>query len=93
MSRYEIPSRFPHLTVAVGWDDALQTFYAQVDDTTLPAEADQCIVWLGMTFQAIPRLEALDHLLQVTARIPGPVYDQLFVDWQASETQRGMTAP
>ncbi|MCB8882908.1 hypothetical protein ACELLULO517_21860 [Acidisoma cellulosilytica] len=48
MSRHEIPARNPQHTVAVGWDNPLSTFFAQVsrpvDDED---EEDPIILWVG----------------------------------------------
>jgi hypothetical protein len=35
MSRYSIPAQDPDLTVIVGWDNPLVTFFAQVFDPSV----------------------------------------------------------
>ena len=35
MSRYHIPAQDPGLTVIVGWDNPLTTFFAQVFDPSI----------------------------------------------------------
>src|SRR5262245_55082868 len=47
MSRYMIAQDDPHLTVTVGWDNPLQTFFASVVDDRIPEGEDDCVLWLG----------------------------------------------
>jgi hypothetical protein len=49
MSRYEF---LPHCwsstySLAVGWDEPLQTYFAQVFDTSISEDDDRVIVWIG----------------------------------------------
>ena len=51
MSQHEVPATQPDITVIVGWDNPLQTFFAQVariadddDDDSNPV-----LLWLGAT--------------------------------------------
>jgi hypothetical protein len=49
MSRYTIPLHAaPHLALVVGWDAPLQTYFAQVFDSTVPSDAEtDCVLWIG----------------------------------------------
>jgi hypothetical protein len=64
MSRYALPAHDPALTVAVGWDPPLQTFFGQVIRPSASAGADDAIVaWVGTRSQDIPTVGQLaEHL-------------------------------
>ena len=42
MSRYTIPAQDPALSIIVGWDNPLQTFFAQAFDPSVEDEAGFC---------------------------------------------------
>ena len=47
MSRYSIPAQQPGLTVVVGWDNPLITFFAQVFDPSIKDDEEACLLWIG----------------------------------------------
>jgi hypothetical protein len=67
MSRYEyLPKHWPdHLSFAVGWDPALDTYFAQVLDQSISQDDDCVIVWLGAM---PPHYDHIDELMQALNR-------------------------
>ena len=60
MSRHTIPALIPDISVELGWDQGLMTFFTQVirhqgDDD----ETDPMLLWLGTTPNEIARAEVL----------------------------------
>jgi len=48
MSRYRIDAKEDKFAVVVGWDNPLQTFFAQVTDTTVDEDEEEAMVlWCG----------------------------------------------
>jgi hypothetical protein len=71
MSRYDyIPPEWPaHCSLAVGWDDALESYFGLVIDTTVGQGDDAVIAAVG---GMPPRFNDLDNLMRVVnARIRG----------------------
>jgi len=85
MSRYSLPAQQPGLTVTVGWDNPLCTFFAQVFDPSI--EEDACLLWIGTAPGAIPTVAALQAQLAGWAAIPPDIVDRLTRD------QQGATPP
>jgi hypothetical protein len=84
MSRSSIPAQNPRLTVVVGWDNPLATFFAQVVDPSLDDEDDAYVLWLGTAPQAIPTVAALQPQLAGWATIPPAIVDHLTRDQQTA---------
>jgi hypothetical protein len=63
MSRYEYKPRYwpDHMSFAVGWDPALDTYFAQVMDCSISRSDDCVIVWLGAM---PPHYVHIDELMQ-----------------------------
>jgi len=70
MSRYSLPAQQPGLTVIVGWDNPLTTFFAQVFDPSIEEDVDACLLWIGTAPEAIPTVAVL-QLLHAAGE-PGP---------------------
>jgi hypothetical protein len=49
MSRHTIPALQPGITVVVGWDNPLSTFFAQVSHNDAEEDDDPIVLWLGTT--------------------------------------------
>ena len=80
MSRHTI--RHAHLEMVVGWDAPLQTFFAQVRDTTQP-EDEAMVLWVGTAPHEIATVAALQWaLVPFGAMVDAQVYQQLAEDWQ-----------
>ena len=77
MSRYSIPAQQPGLTVIVGWDNPLTTFFAQVFDPSIEEDAAACLLWIGNAPEAIPTVAALQAQLAGWAAIPPDIVERL----------------
>jgi hypothetical protein len=75
MSRYSIPAQNPALTVVVGWDNPLQTLFAQVFDPSIADEEEAELLWIGTALQA---------QLVGWATIPADIVDRLLHDQHAA---------
>ena len=84
MSRYSVPAQHPALTVTVGWDNPLATFFAQVFDPSIEEDAEACLLWIGTAPEAIPTVAALQAQLAGWATIPPAIVDHLTRDQQAA---------
>src|SRR4051794_38141415 len=74
MSRYEyLPDHWPdHMSFAVDWDPALDTYFAQVMDYAISRDDDCVIVWLGAL---PPHYAHIDELMQaLNLRILGRLH-------------------
>jgi hypothetical protein len=84
MSRYRIPAQDPGLTVIVGWDNPLVTFFAQVFDPSIEEDAEACLLWIGTAPQAIPTVAALQAQLAGWATISPAIVDHFTRDQQTA---------
>ena len=84
MSRYSIPAQNPALTVVVGWDNPLVTFFAQIFNPSIADDDDACVLWIGTAPEAIPTVAALQAQLAGWAAIPPDIADRLTRDQQAA---------
>ena len=87
MSRSSLSAQQPGLTVIVGWDHPLTTFFAQVFDPSIEEDAEACLLWIGTAPEAIPTVAALQAQLVGWATIPDDMVDRLTRD------QQGATPP
>jgi hypothetical protein len=72
------------LTVIVGWDNPLVTFFAQVFDLSIEDDVEGCLLWIGTAFQEIPTVAALQARLAGWATIPPDIVNRLTRDQQAA---------
>jgi hypothetical protein len=84
MSRYSIPTQDPRLTVIVGWDNPLATFFSQVFDPSIEDDDEAELLWIGTAPEAIPTVAALQAQLAGWAIIPADIVDRLIRDRQAA---------
>jgi hypothetical protein len=78
MSRHDIRAQDPRLTVVVGWDTPLATFFAQVFEPSRDdAEDDAVLLWIGTAPQALPTVAALQAQLAGWATLPPALAAQL----------------
>ena len=80
MSRYPIPAHGARYQVIVGWDDPLETFWAQVFDPTIDDDDTAYMLWEGLGYQAITTVEALAAAIESFATLPAAVVQQLHDD-------------
>ena len=90
MSRYAIPLDDRRFEVIVGWDPPLDTFFAQVFDTTVAAEEDDaaCELWIGDDLQAITTVAALQDAIQAYATLPPDIVVRLRHDQATTPPRR-----
>ncbi len=84
MSRYSIPAQHPGLTIIVGWDNPLVTFFAQAFDPSVEDEAEADLLWIGTALREIPTVAALQAQLADWATIPPAIVERLTRDQQAA---------
>jgi hypothetical protein len=84
MSRYSILAQQPGLTVIVGWDNPLQTLFAQVFDPSIEDDEAACLLWIGTAPETIPTVAALQAQLAGWATIPPDIVDRLVRDQHAA---------
>jgi len=91
MSRRTIPAHAPGMTVVVGWDNPLGTFFAQVSrDHVIEDETDPVVFWTGGQFGEVQRAEELVALLAPYAKLTPEMVEQLRAD-RAACADRGPT--
>ena len=80
MSRYTFTGNRPNFHVLVGYDRPLQTFFAQVWDTSEP-ENPELLLWAGAGPEPVRYVEALAELLAPFGEIPEEVAAKLWADF------------
>ena len=77
MSRYQLPVLNANHNVVVGWDDPLETFFAQVEDD------NDMILWLGADPREpkITDIAVLREELKEYAIIPDNICENLHQDY------------
>jgi hypothetical protein len=74
MSRYEyLPEGWPdHLRFAVGWDPAVETYFAQVMDRSIGHDDDCVVLWLGAVEPHYGHIDALMEAVNglIRGRLP-----------------------
>ncbi len=85
MSRYALPAHDPTLTVTVGWDPPLQTFFGQVIHPPTSADEDHVMVaWMGTRSQEIATVAHLCMHLSLYTDIPVATQARLAQDQRES---------
>ena len=78
MSRYQIPTLHAHQTCVVGYDPPLGTFFAQIEDVTIPADDERHIVlWVGTEIEELVTVAALTDALHSVVALPAHIKAQL----------------
>ena len=81
MSRHEIPARDPSLSVVVGWDNPLQTFFAQVARLAVADDDDDdMLLWVGAEPREVITVEELARHLAPFADLAPEIAEQLRAD-------------
>ena len=81
MSRYTIGGNRPELSIVVGWDSPLKSYFAQVWDGGSPGSGELRL-WAGAGPDRIPTPEALAELVAPYGDIPAEVLEQLEEDYE-----------
>lgn len=88
--RVEALPTVPHATI-VGWDDFLQTFFAEVWDRVQDVGAkdvgddEGCVVWANVQVCCVPTVTALEQAIAAYAVLPADIAAALEYDQGASE--------
>jgi hypothetical protein len=71
MSRHTIPAKNPDHEIDVGWDQPMNTYFAQVLKNVIDQEGDDDVVilWIGGDFDECQSVEALAHRLEPYATL------------------------
>lgn len=87
MSRHEVKSfNTDQFTVIVGWDNPLQTYFAQVWDAQLKDEDDKgCVFWVGTHLGSVRSVAALAEVISGYALLPEDTMEQLEQDQAETE--------
>lgn len=81
MSRYEIPARDPGLSAAVGWDNPLQSYFAQVSrQEERDDEEDNMLLWVGAAPREVVTVEDLARHLAPFADLAPEMAERLRAD-------------
>jgi len=81
MSRYDIPTRNPNLWAVVGWDNPLQSFFAQVlQPETAGDDEGNVLLWVGAAPREVITVEDLACHLAPFAELAPQVAEQLRAD-------------
>ena len=81
MSRYTFEGNRPALSIVVGWDNPLKTYFAQVWDGG-GLEKGDLKLWVGAGADKVPTPEALAELVAPYGDIPAEVLAQLEEDYE-----------
>ena len=74
MSRYEIPTLAPaETTCVVGWDNPLQTFFAQVERVTPDDDEPEILLWIGVTASECLHVAKLAEEVAPWATLPADI--------------------
>jgi len=88
MSRHTVQPLNPDHTVIVGWDDPLETFFAQVWDDSMELSEDDdkgfdnLVFMVGYVGGEVPTVEKLQEVLQPFAHITDEINQQLQRDYE-----------
>lgn len=83
MSRHEIPAHDRSLSVVVGWDNPLQTFFAQVarpEQADDDDEDDHMLLWVGTEPREVITVDDLARHLAPFADLATEIAEQLRAD-------------
>lgn len=80
MSQHPLPPLQPGLVITVGWDNPMQTFFAQVLRETDDDDADPTVLWCGSTTHEINDPEGMRKSLAPYAVLTDDMIGQLHAD-------------
>jgi len=85
--RVEALPTVPHATI-VGWDDFLQTFFADVWDRVKDVGDDEDgVVWADVQVCCAPTVTTLEQAIAPYAVLPADIAAKLECDWEVSESR------
>jgi hypothetical protein len=80
MSRHDIPTRDPSLSAVAGWDNPLQSFFAQVLRPEGADDDDNMLLWVGAAPREVITVEDLSRHLAPFADLAPQIAEQLRSD-------------
>lgn len=81
MSRYTFEGNRQGLSIVVGWDNPLKTYFAQVWDGG-GAGQGELRLWVGAGRDRVPTAEVLAELVAPYGEVPADVLTQLDEDYE-----------
>ena len=81
MSRYIFTGNEPGLSITVGWDQSLETYFIQVWGGGEP-EAGNLRLWVGSLRGEVSNIDSVTSLLEPYAKIPPELLTQLRNDFE-----------
>lgn len=81
MSRYRIAGVDPNHSIAIGWDNPLQTFFAHVEDNTKDEEESMVFCCGARPGDDVLTVETLQNRLREYAEIPDNILNRLRDDF------------
>lgn len=91
MSRYSVSPREPikpAVTITVGWDNPLRTYFAQVWQEPPDSESDdepQELVWIGTSYDEIQTVEAIAEAIAPWVDLSAELEEKLSADRSLSQ--------
>lgn len=86
MSRHDLTPFDPAHEVVVGYDPPLQSYFAQVLDTTANEESNAFeVLWIGTSLHEVLNPAAVIAAVAPFASVPADLFDQLARDRRADE--------
>jgi|SRR5947209_11760062 len=82
-SRFRLKGTKHAVTVVLGWDDPLQTYFAQVWESGAGGDCNEPqdpLLWAGCSWQELPELDSLARVLANFAAIPDDLRTCLLAD-------------
>jgi hypothetical protein len=79
MSRYEYEGKEEYYQIVIGWDNPLQTFFAQVWDGR--SRSEHPLLWLGTVPDEVSTAEALAAQVEAYGEIPPGIMARLRDDY------------
>ena len=84
MSRHDVPGRAADLTVVVGWDGPLQSYFAQVHRQVPRTKQSKMVLWVGTSQREIADAAQLAAPLAPFAELTDCLLRRLRADEAAS---------
>jgi hypothetical protein len=84
MSRYTIPQPDPAYLAIAGWENPIQTYFAQVFDLHAPEDEDECVYQIVQSPLEYPTVAALQDKLGDIVTIPPAIWTALEADQRTS---------
>jgi hypothetical protein len=84
MSRHTVRQSDPHLTIVVGWDNPMQTYFSHIYDDRIPPNRTDCVFAVGVREGELRTPVDLAIALASWVDLPVGLLQQLWEDEQDS---------